>query len=177
MGETNAKAVAIAYYESCGFELLREDYECVDGSMGLVFCHDDVLRFVDVYDNSMEMNEETECRVRAVVESYLRENGHAGPMEIGYDVVTAIEHPNGIRFDVDVDLVEFVNQENKRGFVEDFQKALIEHGAGRYDHLKERPIRYEVNRGVERLRFGNYCRNVTGDSLTSIARKMLVYEE
>ena len=131
MEETNAKAVAIAYYESCGFELLREDYECVDGSMGLIFCHDDVLRFVDVYDDVMEMDEETESRVRAVVASYLRDNRDVRPGEIGYDVVTVMEHPNGVRFDIDVDLVELEVTDNLEKLRDDMLDAYM---GGRCDY-------------------------------------------
>lgn len=103
--EESAKAVAIAYYESCDFELLCDGYECVDGGMGLVFQHEDVMHFVDVYDHHEEMDIETKNRVKDVVGNYLRKNPHPEVETFYYDVVTAMEHPNGIKYDIDVDVV------------------------------------------------------------------------
>lgn len=103
--EESAKAVAIAYYESCDFELLCDGYECVDGGMGLVFQHEDVMHFVDVYDHHEEIGIETKNRVKDVVGNYLRKNPHPEVETLYYDVVTAMEHPNGIKYDIDVDVL------------------------------------------------------------------------
>lgn len=109
MEPTNVKdeamAVAIAYYESCGYELERRDYECVDGGMGLVFAYDDEMRFVDVYDHHEELDIETKNRVKYVVGDYLRNNPHPDVERFYYDVVTTMEHPNGIKFDFDIDVM------------------------------------------------------------------------
>lgn len=94
----NAKAVAIAYYESDGFELLCRDYECVDGGIGLVFTNDKVMRFVDVYNRNEELDDETENRAKAVVGNYLRKNPHPEVDRYKYDVVTVTDSVCGFRF-------------------------------------------------------------------------------
>lgn len=63
-------------------------------------------------------------------------------------------------------------------FVSDLVSALVEHGEGRYDYLRERPFRYAYNesyRGSEELAFGSLrCErvNVHGDSLVAIMAAM-----
>lgn len=124
--EESAKAVAIAYYESCDFELLCDGYECVDGGMGLVFQHEDVMHFVDVYDHHEELDIETKNRVKDVVGNYLRKNPHPEVEWFYYDVVTAMEHPNGVRLDFDIDLVEFEEPNTLEKLRYDMEKLLHE---------------------------------------------------
>lgn len=103
----NAMAVAIAYYESEGFELLCRDFECVDGGIGLVFTNaDGEMRFVDVYDCYSWLNKDTEDRVRAVAESYLREHPHEMPMEASYDEVNAVTIAGNVRFFINFKLLK-----------------------------------------------------------------------
>lgn len=94
----NAKAVAIAYYESDGFELLCRDYECVDGGIGLVFTNDKVMRFVDVYNRNEDLDDEAENRVKAVVGNYLRKNPHPEVDRYKYDIVIVTEVVCGFKF-------------------------------------------------------------------------------
>lgn len=94
----SAKAVAIAYYESDGFELLCRDFECVDGCIGLVFTNGEVMRFVDVYDHNEELDDETESRVKAVVGNYLRKNPHPEVDRYKYDIVIVTESACGFLF-------------------------------------------------------------------------------
>ena len=103
----SAKAMAIAYYESDGFELLCRDYECVDGGMGLVLANaDGEMRFVDVYDCYTWLNKDTEDRVRVVAESYLREHPYEMPMEASYDVVNAVTIAGNVRFFINFKLLK-----------------------------------------------------------------------
>lgn len=61
--------------------------------------------------------------------------------------------------------------EDKAGFVNELQKALIRCGDGRYDFLARRPLRYGTEGQLEWIeQGGEIVANVTGSSLTAIAR-------
>lgn len=61
--------------------------------------------------------------------------------------------------------------EDKERFVFELQEALIRCGAGRYDFLMDQPFRYETEGQLEWIeQDGEIVVNVSGDSLTAIAR-------
>lgn len=70
--------------------------------------------------------------------------------------------------------------EDKGAFVDRIVEALVENGDGRYDGLRERPVRYEdMGRGMEVLYIEANgakagTRNVGGNSLLALLRD--VYE-
>lgn len=61
--------------------------------------------------------------------------------------------------------------EDKEGFVNALNEALIKHGNGRYDHLMDHPVRFESDAGMDLLRATAGDVDVTCDSLTSIMRE------
>ncbi len=69
--------------------------------------------------------------------------------------------------------------EDKHGFINDFQEALIKNGAGRYDHLMDNPVRYlddcddDIPKGMEVIEYKGRKVDITCDSLTSIAKVII----
>ncbi len=62
--------------------------------------------------------------------------------------------------------------ENKAQFVMDFQRALVDNGAGRYDDLIANPFGCIERDGSTMVVLDGRCVDVTCDSLTSIAKEM-----
>lgn len=65
--------------------------------------------------------------------------------------------------------------ENKKEFIDDLNLILVEHGGGRYDHLKDTPFMYvpivsgKTGKVIqEYVSHGASMVNITGDSLTGI---------
>ena len=60
--------------------------------------------------------------------------------------------------------------ENKALFVQRLNEALVECGDGRYDYLIGEPLQYERIGANELVLQGSKVADVTGDSLTALAR-------
>lgn len=63
--------------------------------------------------------------------------------------------------------------EDKEGFVNALNEALIKHGNGRYDHLMDHPVRYEESNGIEVMGLRGRWVDITCDSLTSIMHEFM----
>lgn len=100
-------AMVVAYYEKHDFELVMNNWECVDGGFDLVMKRDDEIHFIDICE-PCPIGEETVERVRAAANRFKMTNHVYSDCDAHYGLASFNDYGDGGTLSIDYDCVDLM---------------------------------------------------------------------